>query len=119
MPEGLLPIIRAPGDGERFDRSNRSVTIKLDLPELSIHELEFDPSFEVDQHTHTHVDAMFVIDGEVEIVGGMKPTRLGAGALFAAPPGTLHGFRNPGPGRARVLIIHAPDGGFSQLIRAT
>ena len=40
-------IISRPGDGERFVRENRTVTIRLDLPELSIHEIEFDATFAV------------------------------------------------------------------------
>lgn len=28
-------------------------------------------------------------------------------------------FRNPGPRRARLLIVHASDGGFSAMVRAT
>lgn len=119
MSQRAAPIVSSPGLGERYERSNRSVTIKIDLPEISIHELEFDPSFEVPPHSHEHVDAMFILDGEVEILGAPEPRRLSAGTLYAAPPGTPHGFRNPGPGRARVLIVHAPDGGFSELIRNT
>jgi hypothetical protein len=35
----MRTIISKPGDGERFVRENRVVTIRLDLPELSIHEI--------------------------------------------------------------------------------
>ena len=119
MPDAAAPIFCPVQGGERYTRSNRTITIKVDLPELSIHELEFDPSFEVAPHTHDHVDAMFVLDGEVEILGLTEPRKICSGALFAAPAGTPHGFRNPGPGRARVLILHAPDGNFSRLIRET
>lgn len=118
-PHTLTPIIRRPGAGERFQRSNRTITIKAALPQLSIHEIEFETTFEVPPHTHNHVDAMFVIDGEVELLGGPEPVRLGPGSVLAVPPGTSHGFRNPGPQRVRLLILHAPDGGFSQLIRET
>lgn len=115
----MKAIISRPGDGERFLRQNRVVMIRLDLPELSIHEIEFDSTFEVTQHTHSHVDAMYVIDGQVEFLDGEDIVRLGPGALIAAAPGVRHGFRNPGPGRARVLVLHAPDGGFAQVIRDT
>ena len=112
-------IIRPPGEGERFQRANRVVTIKVDLPEISIHEIEFDPSFEVPPHTHTHVDAMLVLDGEIELLGEMCGRRVGPGTVVALPAGTQHGFRNPGPRRARLLILHAPDGGFTAMVRAT
>ena len=50
----LAPIVRPPGEGERFERANRVVTIKADLPEISIHEIEFDSTFEVPPHAHDH-----------------------------------------------------------------
>jgi quercetin dioxygenase-like cupin family protein len=115
----LMPIIRRPSEGERFTRSNRTVTIKVDLPQRSIHEIEFDTTLHVPPHTHDHVDAMLVLHGEVELLGGAQITRVSAGTLSAVPPGTPHGFRDPGPDRAPLLFLHAPDGGFSDLIRAT
>jgi len=120
-PKGgtLRPIISGPGDGERFIRENRTVTIRLDLPELSIHEIEFDTTFEVAGHTHTHLDVMYVLEGQVEFLDADDIVRVGPGSLIAAPPGARHGFRNPGPGRSRVLVLHAPDGGFAQVIRDT
>jgi quercetin dioxygenase-like cupin family protein len=115
----VRPIISRPGDGERFDRENRTVTIRADLPQLSIHELEFDTTFEVAQHTHNHVDAMYVLDGEVELLSGDDVARVGPDTVVAAPVGALHGFRNRGPRKARLLILHAPDGRFSEMIRGT
>ena len=119
IPDSPAAVIRRPGEGERFQRSNRTVTIKADLPQLSIHEIEFDTTFEVAPHTHDHVDALLVLDGEIELLGGTQPERAEPGTVVAVPPGTPHGFRNPGPRRVRLLILHAPDGGFSQLIRET
>ena len=43
--------------------------------------------------------------------------RVGPGSLVAALPGFRHGFRNPGPGRARFLNIHAPSDGFIERVR--
>jgi quercetin dioxygenase-like cupin family protein len=119
-PEPRAPLVVArPQDGERFVRENRTVTIRLELPQLSIHEIEFDTTFEVTAHSHDHLDVMLVLDGEVELLGDTPPRRVGVGTIVAAPPGTRHGFRNPGPGRARILALHAPDGGFAALVRAT
>lgn len=112
-------LVVAPGAGERFVRNNRIVTIKAELPELSVHEIEFDSTFEVSPHTHAHVDAMLVLDGVVELLGDGPPQRAAPGTIVAVPPGVAHGFRTPGPGRARILALHAPDGGFAELVRAT
>jgi quercetin dioxygenase-like cupin family protein len=112
-------IIASPGDGERFVRENRVVTIRVELPQVSIHEIEFDSTFEVPPHSHDHADVMLVLDGEVELLGDARAQRVRPGAIVAVPPGVRHGFRNPGPTRARILALHAPDGGFADLVRGT
>jgi len=94
------------------------VTIRADLPQLSAIEIEFDESFSVEPHRHDdHADTFYVLEGEIEFTVEDELVRAGPGTLVAAPPGTLHGFRNPGPARARVLNLHAPDGGFADSIR--
>jgi quercetin dioxygenase-like cupin family protein len=111
-------IVTPPGGGERFERENRVVTILGDLTQLSANLIEFDSSFEVAPHRHDdHADAFYVLEGEVEFALEDGPVRAGPGTFFAAPPGTLHGFRTNGPGRARVLNLHAPDAGFADSIR--
>ncbi len=112
-------LVSAAGEGERFVRENRVVTIRVELPQLSIHEIEFDSTFEVSPHTHDHVDAMLVLEGSVELLGDAPPRRVDPGTIVAVPAGVRHGFRNPGPGRARILVFHAPDGGFAELVRST
>jgi quercetin dioxygenase-like cupin family protein len=103
---------------ERFDRGNRVITILGDLPQLSVNEIEFEPSFEVTPHRHDdHVDAFYVLEGEVEFTFGADVVRAGPGTFVAAPPGVVHGFRTRGPGRARLLNLHAPDAGFADSIR--
>ncbi len=113
-------IVSRPGEGERFERDNRVVTIRIDLPDLSVHEIEFDTSFEVSLHSHDdHVDAFYVLEGELELTVGDDVVRVGTGTLIAEPRGVMHGLRNPGPGRVRILNFHAPDAGFADVIRGT
>ena len=116
MPD--LPSISRPGEGERYERENRTITLRIELPGMSINEIDFDETFAVDPHTHDdHVDAFYVLEGEVEFTAGDETVRLGPGSLIAAPPDARHGFKNAGSGRARVLNIHAPDAGFADSIR--
>lgn len=115
----MQPIINREDQGECFTRDNRLVTIRLDLPQLSVHEIEFDDTFEVSEHTHSHVDAMYVLEGTVRYLCGDSTFLAGPHTLVAAPAGTPHGFRSAGPAGARVLVFHAPDGGFADLIRNT
>jgi quercetin dioxygenase-like cupin family protein len=112
------PIVSGPDDGERFERDNRTITIKIDLPQLSVLEIAFDSTFEVPPHSHDdHTDAFYVLEGEVEFTVGEEMVRAGPGTLLAAPPEARHGFRCAGPGPARVLNFHAPDAGFTDSIR--
>jgi len=112
--------IVSPGDeGERFERTDRTITLKGEVPELSALEIAFDPSFFVDPHQHDdHVDAFWVLDGEVAFTVGTEVVRAGPGTFAAAPPDARHGFANPASGRARVLNLHAPDAGFAAWIRS-
>ena len=55
----------------------------------------------------------------IELLGDMHGRRVGPGTIVAFPAGIQHGFRNPGPRHARLLILHAPDGGFAAMVRAT
>jgi len=112
------PVVARAGGGERFERENRVVTIRFALPQLSLVEIEFDPPFEVPPHTHDdHVDSFFVLDGAVEFARDDETVVVRPGEFVAAPPGTRHGFRCFGGGRARVLNLHAPDAGFADFVR--
>ncbi|HEY7397401.1 MAG TPA: cupin domain-containing protein [Gaiellaceae bacterium] len=112
------PVVTFPGEGERFERENRTITILVDRPGLSIFEMAFDETFVVDPHTHDdHDDAFLVLEGEVEFTVGDDTLRAGPGTVLSAPPGVRHGFRSAG-GHARVLNFHAPDAGFAAFIRS-
>ena len=60
---------------------------------------------------------LLVIEGELEFTLEDETVRVGPGSLVAALPGFRHGFRNPGPGRARFVNIHAPSDGFIERVR--
>ena len=112
------PVVGRAGGGERFERDNRAVTVRFDLPQLSLVEIEFDSSFEVPPHTHDdHVDSFLVLEGPVEFVHEDETIVAQPGEFFAAPRGVRHGFRYAGSGRARVLNLHSPDAGFADFVR--
>jgi quercetin dioxygenase-like cupin family protein len=112
-------VLSGPDEGELIEHETSSLLIKSDLPQLSVLDLRFLPTFEgVDPHSHTdHVDAFFVLEGEVEFLAGHEHRRGDPGTFFAAPRGAVHGFRNPGPDPIRVLNLHAPPGGFVDRVR--
>jgi len=113
------PTVSRPGEGERHERSDGYRLIRLATEQISVIEIGFDESLVVEPHTHDdHTDSFLVLEGEVEFTAGDETVVLGPGSFFSAPPGARHGFRSA-DGRARVLNLHSPDGGFVDGIRRT
>jgi len=112
-------ITIGPDDGERVERPGRAHRILCELPGLEVIDMRFGPDFEgVDPHTHAdHADCFYVLEGEAEFTIGGEQLCTGPGGFVAAPAGTVHGFRNAGPGELRVLNMHAPNTGFAQRLR--
>ena len=101
-----------PDEGERI----RKHRVLAELPELEAFELNFGPDFVVEPHTHDdHVDSFYVLDGDVEFTLGDERIPAGPGTWFAAPVGTVHGFRTLT--EVRLLNIHGPNTGFGERLR--
>jgi quercetin dioxygenase-like cupin family protein len=109
-------VFLGPGEGERL---NERIVVKIERPEISVNEVTVGPEFEgPGPHFHReHVDAFYVLEGQLEFTNGTETLLAGPGTSVAIPPNIVHGFTNPGPGGARYLNIHAPDGGFIEYIR--
>lgn len=109
-----------PGSAETLQHETSTHYVLCDLPQLTAIDMTFQPEFEgVDPHTHPdHVDAFYVLEGQVEFRVGDEPQVAGPGTFVAAPPGTVHGFRHAGPEPIRFFNLHAPPGGFVDRLRA-
>ncbi len=113
------PIVSRPGEGELHERDDGYRLIRVDLDQISAIEISFDETLDVPPHTHPdHTDSFLVLEGEVEFTAGDETVVLGPGGFISSPPGARHGFRSAG-GRARVLNLHTPSGGFTDEIRRT
>jgi quercetin dioxygenase-like cupin family protein len=112
-------VVVPAGEGERLIGNKRVAYIKASLPALTLSLFELSPGFEgPDLHTHEdHVDSFYVLDGDVEFGLDDKTVRAGPGTFFAASPGVVHTFTNPGPAGARLLNMHSPDAGFADFLR--
>jgi quercetin dioxygenase-like cupin family protein len=112
-------VLLGAGGGERLEANDRVATIKAGRDELSFVEFDLAPEWDgPDPHSHDdHIDSFYVLDGEPEFLMGDTRVRLGAGSFVAAPRGVVHTFGNPGPGRARLLNVHAPSRGFHEFLR--
>src|SRR5437763_1066745 len=116
----MAVIVCRPGEGETvFDEPRRTLRLLVDREELTVTWFRYAPGEQgPDPHVHRrHTDAFYVLEGEVEFARDDGALRGGPGTWLSAPPGTPHGFRNPGVGRARVLNLHTPDAGFAAGVR--
>lgn len=69
------------------------------------------PGFSTGDHVHNRIEELFyIVDGEFNLRSGEWVGRLSAGGFLRVPPGTPHGFGNPGTGPARLLLIISPAG---------
>ena len=109
-------VVLRPEEGERL---NERIVVKLEATQISVNEVDVGPDFEgPGPHFHKeHVDAFYILEGTLEFINGDQTVRAEAGTSVAVPPGIVHGFTNAGPGRARYLNIHAPDGRFIEYLR--
>jgi quercetin dioxygenase-like cupin family protein len=113
-------VLASPDGAETIRHRTSTLRILCDLPQLTAIDMTFLPEFEgVDPHTHPdHVDAFYVLEGQVEFRVGDEPHVAGPDSFVAAPPSSVHGFRNPGPEPIRFLNLHAPPGGFVDRLRS-
>ena len=119
-PAATDAIYLRSGEGERLEGTTRVATIKIGRDELSFVEFELEAGLEgPDPHAHDdHIDSFYVLEGEPQFLLGDETVRLGPGSFVAAPIGFTHTFANPGPGRARLLNVHAPSRGFHDWLRS-
>lgn len=111
-----------PGDGERpiteaviggDEHAGDGVRLLADVDDIAVAELTSAPAGE---HVHDrHLEAFYVLEGELEVTVGNSSRRAGAGAWVQIPPGVPHAVALEGP--ARVLNVHAPGAGFGAFVR--
>jgi quercetin dioxygenase-like cupin family protein len=58
-------------------------------------------------HKHPYDETFIILEGHVQVHVGDETVDGRAGDIVIGPPGIPHGFTNVGPGRARLLCIHA------------
>ena len=112
-------VVTGPGEGERLVSGNRVVFLKGDLPDLCFAEWVLDGPFDGPQvHHHDHqVDSFYVLEGELDMTVDDSVHAVGPDTLASVPRGVGHTFKHRQPGTARVLNVHAPDGGFADFLR--
>jgi quercetin dioxygenase-like cupin family protein len=86
------------------------VRLLADIPELAVAEL----TDAAPEHVHRHhVEAFYVLEGELELTVDGERLRAARGTWVAVPAGVKHAVG----GGARYLDIHAPNAGFAAYLR--
>jgi quercetin dioxygenase-like cupin family protein len=68
---------------------------------------EGDPGHGPGLHSHTYDETWVVISGNLTFHAGDKQLTAEPGDVVIVPPDTPHKFTNDGPGRSRLVCIHA------------
>ncbi len=58
-------------------------------------------------HRHPYDETWFVQEGNVTFQAGGDREHAGPGDVVIVPPGVPHKFTNDGPGRSRLVCVHA------------
>jgi mannose-6-phosphate isomerase-like protein (cupin superfamily) len=121
----MTPLLVRPGEGEVItDRDSRHLSILCDLPALSVSLIQYAAGERgPDLHIHRrHTDAFYVLEGTLTAVvgpGGAQRLDVPAGSLVLVPSNVVHTFWNEGPDDMSVLNLHAPAGGFNEMLRGS
>jgi len=109
----LEQLYLAPGDGETASARGTEVVFKATGERAAggptVIEFIGAPSFSTGDHVHSTIEEIFyVLDGEFKIRAGEWTGLVGPGGCVRVPPGTAHGFGNPGDSPATLLLIISP-----------
>jgi putative monooxygenase len=67
---------------------------------------EFDPGASLAAHFHNCQESVIVLEGRAMFEAAGDECALEQNAATLVPTGTVHRFRNPGPGRLRILFVY-------------
>lgn len=106
MPDVGLP--RGAGENGHLDlhrAGNTLLRIAAAGDGLSVMDVWTAPGRATPLHRQRHDEALYVLEGEYQFIVGGKVSTGRAGTFVFVPRGAAHGFRNPGIGPARLLIV--------------
>ena len=118
------PVLLRPGEGEiAADEPAKTQRILSDRDELALTWFRYAPGERgPERHIHKqHTDGFYVLSGEFSFWLGPDETHVvrgRAGTFVAAPAGVVHTFANESSAEATLLNIHAPNMGFTDMLRA-
>ena len=108
----MKPGLVLPGlDAEPVERGGGVRTWHLVTAERGATEFltgitEFDAGSALAPHFHNCQESVTVIEGHAVFEADGEQCELGPNTATLVPTGTVHRFRNPGPGRLRILFVY-------------
>jgi mannose-6-phosphate isomerase-like protein (cupin superfamily) len=87
-------------DGSAVTGEDRGASISLILDES-------EPGTGPRLHRHDYDETWVIQEGNITFQVGEQQLKAGAGDVAIIPPGVPHKFTNDGPGRSRIVCIHA------------
>jgi quercetin dioxygenase-like cupin family protein len=105
--------------GEVLERRGRRATVLVAREELVVFEYDMEArTAGASPHIHReHVDAFYVLEGELELMVAGETVHAHPGDLVHAPPSVVHAFKNSSDGRLRFINMHTPGMRFDEYIR--
>ncbi len=96
-----MPVIKASErNGANIKGAEHGASISLILDES-------EPGQGPRLHRHPYDETWVVQEGNLTFQCGDERLALGAGDIVIVPPGVPHKFTNDGPGRSKLVCIHA------------
>ncbi len=94
----VIPAASLPTGNLEGEEHGATVSLILD---------ESDPGHGPRLHRHPYDETWVVVEGCLTFQSGAERLAAGPGDIVIVPPGTPHKFTNDGPGRSRLVCIHA------------
>jgi quercetin dioxygenase-like cupin family protein len=107
-------------DGERITEGDVSVTLLADLEQAAVVDIRSRPYCDERPPAHMHpghAEALYVLEGELELRLEDGERRVGPDTWAFVPPGVVHTIVVTGEEHARTLDFHVPGSGYGEFVR--
>jgi mannose-6-phosphate isomerase-like protein (cupin superfamily) len=118
MSFGMNSVVLGPGEGRVVPVPGQPHTYKADADDThgayTLAEVSLTGEGPPQHIHHAEEEAVYVLDGAINVKLGEETIRAAAGSFVLVPRGTVHTYWNAGSTPARLLVIVSPPG-FEQM----
>lgn len=108
-----MNVVLGPGEGRELNALGLKLTTKATRADTAGAYAIFEAVMSADRHPHVHKteeEAIYILEGETEILVGERTVEGTPGSFVVVPRGTVHGVTSKGPVPAKALLIFSPPG---------